>query len=68
MQAYDFKPIVTRHIYVEEWRTYASVHKAIIGSDYGLLPLPCQSIIWTSDELWLIKPLGPNVSKIWIKI
>ena len=30
------------------WRIYASVNQAIIGSDNGLSPGPCQAIIWTN--------------------
>ena len=34
-----------------EWCRYASVIKAIIGSDNGLLPDQRQAIAWTNDIL-----------------
>ena len=40
----------------------------IIGSNYGLLPGQCQAIIWNSDGISLIQPLGINFSEILIKI
>ena len=63
---------------VEQWTTepintkrckYASVKQAIIviGSDNGLFPHHCQVIIWTNSGLFLIKPLGTNISKILTK-
>ena len=41
---------------------------AYIGSDNGLLPGRRQAIIWTSDGILLIGPLGTNFSEILIKI
>ena len=40
----------------------------IIGSDNGLLPRKCQTIIWTNDEILLVGPLGTNLSEILIEI
>ena len=39
-----------------------------IGSDNGLLPGRCPAIIWTSDGILLIGPLGTNFNEILIKI
>ena len=38
--------------------THVSVNKAITGSDNGLLPAPCQAIIWTKAGLLPFKPLA----------
>ena len=35
----------------------------IIGSDNGLLPGRCQTIIWTNAEILLIGPLGTNFQR-----
>ena len=40
-----------------ERRIYASVNKAIIGSDNGLSPDRHQAIIWTNAGILLIGPL-----------
>ena len=40
----------------------------IIGSDNGLSPHRRQSIIWTSAEILLIRPLGTKFSEILIEI
>ena len=40
----------------------------IIGSDDGSLPGRHQAIIWTSDGILLIRPLGTNFSEILIEI
>ena len=40
----------------------------IIGSDNGLLPGQCRTIIWTNAGILLIWPLGTNFSEILIKI
>ena len=40
----------------------------IICLDNGLSPGPSQAIIWTSDGILLIGPLGANLSKILIEI
>ena len=48
--------------------TYASVSKAIIGSDNDLPPVQCQAIIRTNTRLLFIGSLATNVSVIWIKI
>ena len=40
----------------------------IIGSDNGLSPDRRQAIIWTSDGILLIEPLGTNFSGILISI
>ena len=40
----------------------------IIGSDNGLSPGRCQSIVWTNAGILLIGPLGTNFSKILIKM
>ena len=41
-----------------EWRIYASVKYAIIGSDNGLSLVRRQVIIWTTDGLLSVGPLG----------
>ena len=51
-----------------EWRKYASPTYAIIGPDNGLSPGRWQPIIWTSDWILLIEPLGRNFNEILIKI
>ena len=49
--------------------THICVSKlTIIGSDNGLSPGRRQAIIWTSDGISLIAPLGKNLSGILIKI
>ena len=45
-----------------------SVNWFSIGSDNGLSAIRRQAIIWTNTELWLIVPLGSNVSEILTKI
>ena len=40
----------------------------IIGSDNGLSPGRRQAIIWTNAGVLLIKPLGTNISEIYIEI
>ena len=40
----------------------------MIGSDYGLLPVWRQAIIWTNAEMMLIETLGTNFSEILIEI
>ena len=52
----------------EEWRTYASVNMAIIGSYNSLSPTRRQAIIWTNAGIFLIGPLGISFSEILIKI
>ena len=39
----------------------------IIGSDNGLLPGPCQAIIWINAGILLTGPLGTNFSEILIE-
>ena len=39
-----------------------------IGSDNGLLPGRCQTIIWTNACIFLIEPLGTNFNEILSKI
>ena len=51
------------------WVTHICVSKlTIIGSDNGLAPGRCQTIIWTNDGILLIGTLGTNFSEILIKI
>ena len=50
-----------------EWRTYASINLAIIGSDNGLSPDWCQAIIWTNARILLIGSLGTNFREILIE-
>ena len=38
------------------------------GSDIGLSPIRCQTIIWSNAGILLIGPLGTNFSEILIKI
>ena len=40
----------------------------IIGSDNGLLPGPCQAIIWTNAGILLIGPLGTNFNETSMEI
>ena len=40
----------------------------IIISDNGVLPDRCQAIIWIDAGILLNRPLGTNLSEIWIKI
>ena len=51
-----------------EWRIYASLNRAIIGSDNGLSPVRRQAIIWTNVGILLIGPLGTNFCEILIGI
>ena len=51
-----------------EWRIYASLNRAIIGSDNGLSPVRRQAIIWTNAGILLIEPLGTNFSEVLIGI
>ena len=49
--------------------THICVRKLInIGSDNGLSPGRCQTMIWTNAEILLIDPLGTNFSGILIGI
>ena len=49
--------------------THVCVSKpTIIASDNGLSPGWCQAVIWTSDGILLIGPLGTNFSEISIEI
>ena len=51
------------------WVTHICVSKlTIIGSDNGLSPGRRQAIIWTSDGILLIGPLGTNFSETLSKI
>ena len=45
-----------------------AVNLTIIGSDYGLVPVLHQAIIWTNADALLIRTLGTNFNEIWIKI
>ena len=57
------------HLYIEaEWRIYASLTSAIIGSDNGLSPVRRSAIIWTNAGILLIGPLGTIFSEISIGI
>ena len=51
-----------------EWRLYASVNYAIIGSDNGLSPVRWQPIIWTHDGLLSIWPKGTYFIEILLEI
>ena len=51
-----------------ETRRYVSLNYAIIGSDNGLTPDRCQTIIWTNAWILLIRPLGTNFSESLSKI
>ena len=48
------------HIYVIKHTT--------IGSDNGLSRSQRQAIIWTNYGIWLIQPLGTNLSQILVEI
>ena len=52
----------------KRFRVYASVNRVSIGSDNGLSPLRCQTIIWTNAGLLSIGTLGTNFSEILITI
>ena len=45
-----------------------SVELAIIGSENGLVPLWHQAIIWTNDDILLIRPWGTYSNEILFKI
>ena len=47
---------------------YASVNKAIIGSDNGLSPARCRATIWTNADISLINPPGTFFSAMLIGI
>ena len=49
-------------------RIYTSVKMDSIGSDIGLSPNRRQAITGTNADLLSIRPLGRNVSEIWIEI
>ena len=49
-------------------RIYASLNWTSIGSDNGLSPGLCQTIILTNTGILLIGPLGTNFSEILIEI
>ena len=50
------------------WVIYMISKLTIIGSDSGLLPCQCQTIIWTNTGILLIGPLGTNFSDILIEM
>ena len=65
----NFVQNILLHLLIEaEWRIYASLNWAIIGSDNGLPPVWRQAIIWTNAGILLIGPLGTNFSEILIRI
>ena len=47
---------------------YVLVTYAIVGSDNGLLPVQCHTIIWIKARSLLTGPLRTNFSEIWIKM
>ena len=51
-----------------EWRIYASITLAIIGSVNGLSPGRRQAINWTNAGILLIRPPGTNFNEILIEI
>ena len=54
---------------ISPWcRVYSSVIQVSIGTDNGLSPIRCQTIIWTSAWLLSIGPLGTMFSEILTKI
>ena len=59
VSSYQFR-ILRVDIIEAQWRIYASVNYAIIGSDNGLSPGRRQAIIWTNDVILLIGHLGTN--------
>ena len=50
-----------------EWRIYASVNWAIIGSDNGMSPGRRQAIIWTNAGILPIRTLWTNFSDIFFE-
>ena len=52
-----------RQIISTEWRIYASINWAIIGSDNGWSPVHCQAITWTKAGVSLNGPIGRNVKR-----
>ena len=50
-----------------DWRIYASVNQAIIGSGNDLLHGRCQAITRVNDGILLIVPLGTNFGEILIE-
>ena len=63
-----YKLDMSRYFIEAEWRIYASVTYAIIGSDNGLSPGRCQAIIWISVRILLIGPLRTSFNEILIEI
>ena len=51
-----------------EWRIYASVNWAIIGSDNGMSPGRRQAIIWTNAGILSIRISGTNFREILVEI
>ena len=51
-----------------EWRTYASVNRAIVGPENGLSPDRRQAFIWTGDGILSNGPLGTKFNEIVNKI
>ena len=62
--------VLTFKLIEAEWRINSKcVGKVIsIGSDNGSAPGRRRAIIWTNAGIFLIRPLGTNVSEIWIEI
>ena len=47
-----------------EWRIFALINYAIMGSDNGLWPGKRQAIIWSNAGPLLIEPTGTNFNEI----
>ena len=52
----DLVPFLCQTIIEAEWRIYAAVNYATIGSDNGLSPVRRQTIIWNNAGILLIRP------------
>ena len=75
---YNFIPISRQDVIViatvvdltlSGWVTHICVSKlTIIGWNNGLSPGWCQAITWTKAGIFIIGPLGTNVSEIFIEI
>ena len=70
-----YKPLhmSVQHVYVKwnifeaEWRIYASTNWVISGSDNGLSPARCQSIIWPNSVFWSIGSFETYLTEILFK-
>ena len=63
--------VIFSNIFLTHWGRVTHIcvdNLTVIGSDNGLSPGRRQAIIWTNAGIFLIGPLGTNVSEIFIEI